>query len=674
MDMFVKRKRALLIILSAMLVFSSACGAGGSTAKENTETPDAFANTDAGNDTAVSADGKTAGTEKTAFSPEGVSASAASGIGSHATVLSGKYKGMTADQITASLTLEQKADQMVQPAVYKTSETVMRSHDYGSLLSTLDGSFVNEAPEDWYKKICSIQNNALASDVAVPFVYGQDSVHGVNYSLDTVIFPHNINIGMAGNKDLTYQIGRAVAEEILATGMLWNFSPCVASARDPRWGRTYESYSSDPAIVKELASAYTRGQVEGGAIVCPKHFFGDGNTLMGTGENLDGRTLLDRGDARLTDAEIEALLAVYQAQIDSGAQSLMVSHSALNGVKMHENRHYLIDVLRGQMGFKGVVLSDWESIHNITSTSDFNEQVITAVNAGIDMMMEPNQFEASADIICNGVRNGKISEERVNEAVTRIIQMKMDAGLFEDPYMEERLAGISADPAKQPGSDAHKELAAELVRDSMVLLKNENSVLPLQSGTRVYVTGPATNDVGVQCGGWTRCWQGMTDASYGGRLIQDGSTLLDGLQNAASGGEISVITDPGQAAEADVVILCLGEIPYAEWYGDTEDLSITGPCGLDGNLQAIREAASLNKPVVTLLVTGRNTVIEDYAENWDAIVMCGLPGSEGAAAADVLTGKHDFTGRLAMPWYKDEADIESGQALYPVGYGLQYAQ
>ena len=720
MDMFVKRKRALLIILSAMLAFSSACGAGGRAAKENAETTDASANTDGGQDkeTAVTADaeqkmestvtadagqnkgaataadagqesdasadagydtanpaaGKTAGTEKTAFSPEGVSASAASGIGSHTTVLSGKYKGMTADQITASLTLEQKADQMVQPAVYNISGTLMRSHDYGSLLSTWNGSFINETPEVWYKNICSIQKNALASDAAVPFIYGQDSVHGVNYSLDTVIFPHNINIGMAGDTDLTYQMGHAVAEEILATGMLWNFSPCVASARDPRWGRTYESYSSDPAIVKELASAYTRGMVEGGAIACPKHFFGDGNTLMGTGEYMDGRALLDRGDAQLSDAEIEALLAVYRSQIDSGAQSLMVSHSALNGVKMHENRHYLIDVLRGQMGFEGVVLSDWESIHNITSTSDFNEQVITAVNAGIDMLMEPNQYDASAGIICDGVRNGKISEERVNEAVTRIIQMKMDAGLFEDPYMEERLAGINADPAKQPGSDAHKELAAELVRDSMVLLKNDNSVLPLKPGTKVYVTGPAANDVGVQCGGWTRCWQGMTDAEYGSRLIKDGTTLSDGLQDAASGGEISVITDPGQASEADVVILCLGEIPYSEWYGDTEDLSVTGPCGLSGNLSAIREAASLGKPVVTLLVTGRNTIIEEYAEGWDAVVMCGLPGSEGAAAADVLTGKHDFTGRLAMPWYKDEADIESGQALYPVGYGLQYSQ
>ena len=312
-----------------MLAFSSACGAGGSAAKENAETTDASANTDGGQDkeTAVTADaeqktestetadggqgkgaattadagqesdasadagydtanpaaGKTAGTEKTAFSPEEVSASAESGIGSHTTVLSGKYIGMTADQITASLTLEQKADQMVQPAVYNISVTLMRSHDYGSLLSTWNGSFINETPEVWYKNICSIQKNALASDAAVPFIYGQDSVHGVNYSLDTIIFPHNINIGMAGDTDLTYQMGHAVAEEILATGMLWNFSPCVASARDPRWGRTYESYSSDPAIVKELASAYTRGMVEGGAIACPKHFFGDGNTLMGTG-------------------------------------------------------------------------------------------------------------------------------------------------------------------------------------------------------------------------------------------------------------------------------------------------------------------------------------------------------------------------------------------------------
>ena len=701
MDMIPSRKKALLIILAAMLAVTTACGTSGHTADENTEAASSssnanYANYEQGTDpeagdgkesvsdeqeavseneqkTGTAASGTAAGTGQSDSAAAPVPMSEATGIGQHATVTSGKYEGMTADQIAASLTLEQKADQMVQPAIYNTSNTMMGTHDYGSILSTWDGTFVKETPEDWYDRICKIQSNAVASSAAIPFVYGQDSVHGVNYSLNTVIFPHNINIGMAGDADLAYQMGTAVAEEILPTGMLWNFSPCVASAQDPRWGRTYESYSSDPEIVQELAAAYTRGLTEHGVIACPKHFFGDGNTLMGTGESLNGRTLLDRGDAQLSDEEIEALLAVYQAQIDSGAQSLMVSHSALNGIKMHENQHYLIDVLRGQMGFKGVVLSDWESIHNIKSTDNFEEQVVTAVNAGIDMLMEPDQFESCAKIICNGVRKGDISEERVNEAVTRIIQMKMDAGLFEDPYLEDPLAGINADPAKQCGSEAHKELAAELVRDSMVLLKNEDSVLPLQPGTKVYVTGPAANDVGVQCGGWTRCWQGMTDTIYGGRLIEDGTTLLDGLQGASANGEISVITDSEQAGQADVVILCLGEIPYAEWYGDTEDLSITGPMGLNGNQAAIREAASLDKPVITLLFTGRNTIIEEYAEGWNAIVMCGLPGSEGAAAADVLTGKHDFTGHLSMPWFKDEADIESGQALYPVGYGLHYA-
>ena len=303
MDMIPSRKKAFLIILSAMLAFTTACSTSGHTADEKTEAASSSnannANYEQGTDaaagdgqetvsdeqeavseneqkTGTTASGTSAGTGQSDSAAAPAPTPEATGIGRHATVTSGKYEGMTADQITASLTLEQKADQMVQPAIYNTYNTMMRTHDYGSILSTWDGTFVKETPEDWYDRICKIQSNAIASSAAIPFVYGQDSVHGVNYSLNTVIFPHNINIGMAGDADLAYQMGTAVAEEILPTGMLWNFSPCVASAQDPRWGRTYESYSSDPKIVQELAAAYTRGLTEHGVIACPKHFFGDG--------------------------------------------------------------------------------------------------------------------------------------------------------------------------------------------------------------------------------------------------------------------------------------------------------------------------------------------------------------------------------------------------------------
>lgn len=567
----------------------------------------------------------------------------------------------TPEEIVASMTLEQKAAQMLQPAIYRATPAAMRKYGYGSILSQYQTMDMTAA--GWKSTVRSYQEAALVSPGGIPFIYGTDAVHGVNYCLDSVIFPHNIGIGAANDEELTYKMGLIVADELKHTGMLWNFAPCVAVATEPRWGRTYESYSSDPKLVSKLGVAYAKGLIDGGVLPCAKHFFADGNIGYGTGE---GDFLVDRGDASLTQSEIDALLAVYKKLIDSGVKTIMISHSSVNGVKMHENAYYINDVLKGEMGFDGFVVSDWASIHNI-SVQGLKNQVITAINSGIDMLMEPDSYSECYKYIIEAVNEGLISQERIDDAVTRIIRVKMELGLFDDP-MQERLE--TTYPAA--GSDEARDIARQLVEKSLVLLKNDNSILPLKPGSKIFVIGPAMNDTGVQCGGWTIEWLGGTDSEKGTKYVHNATTILEGLQQIANKYNLTIITDQAQASEADLTILCVGEKPYAEWFGDTADLSLTGSLGLTGNKEAIDLAKSLGKPTVTLIVAGRNLIIEEYFDDWDAVVMCYLPGSEADGVANVLTGKVPFTGTLPMPWYKSVEDIGTGNSRFDVGYGLKY--
>lgn len=567
----------------------------------------------------------------------------------------------TPEEIVASMTLEQKVAQMLQPGVYNISTTAMEKYGYGSVLS--QSPYMDITAAGWKRTVLSYQKAALASPGGIPFIYGTDAVHGVNYCLGSVIFPHNIGIGAANDEELTYKMGQIVADEMKHTGMLWNFAPCVAVATEPRWGRTYESYSSNPDIVSKLGVAYSKGLIDGGVLPCAKHFFGDGNVGYGTGE---GDFLIDRGDAALDQSQIDALLGVYQDLIDAGVKSIMISHSSLNGVKMHENAHYINDVLKGEMGFDGFVVSDWESIHNI-SVQGLKNQVVAAINSGIDMLMEPDSFSDTYKCMLEAVNEGLISQERIDDAVTRIIRVKMALGLFDDP-MQENLKTTYPDV----GSDEARDIARQLVEKSLVLLKNDGDILPLKQGSKIFVTGPAMNDTGAQCGGWTLEWMGSTDSKRGSKYVPGATTILEGLQEVADEYDLTIITDEKQASEADLTILCVGESPYAEWNGDTSDLSLTGPLALPGNQEAIQLAKSLGKPTVALIIAGRNLVIEDCYNDWDAVVMCYLPGSEADGVANVLTGKVPFSGRLPMPWYKSEDDIGTTNYKFDVGYGLTY--
>lgn len=571
------------------------------------------------------------------------------------------YSKMTPEEICKTLTIEQKAAQMMQPTIYNTLAMEMKATDYGSILSRVD-DYPMPTAEEWKKTVTEYQTFAMQNDAPIPFIYGNDSVHGVNFASGCVMFPHNINIGAAHDTALTEEYGKLAGSDIVHTRMMLNFAPCVATANDPRWGRTYESYSSDSKIVKELAIAYTKGLMSEGVIACPKHFFGDGMITFGTGES----TPLDRGDAKLSEEQIKDQLSIYQALIDQGVRVIMLSHSSLNGTKMHENAKY-ITYLKNDMGFKGIVLSDWDSVMNC-SGSNYKENVILCVKAGVDMLMTETDHAAAMGYIIEGVKEGRISEERIDDAVTRILRVKKEAGLFDDPYLEK------VKPSYEFGSEKSREVARKLAAESFVPLK-AGSNMYIKPGMKVFVTGPAADDVGALCGGWTNWWQGETDANMKNMGIADkhfrmeGHSILEALREASKDMGFEIITDISQIGTCDMVLLCVGEKPYAEWYGDTSDLSLTGSLGLPGNSDAIQFAAQSGKPVVTLIVAGRNVIIDKYLDSWDSCIMLYLPGTEGGnAVSDVLTGKTGLKGTLPMPYYSSTEQIGTGKCWHDVGW------
>ena len=613
------------------------------------------------------------------------------------------FTGLTAQEILDKLTLEEKICQMLQPGLAYADAEDMKEWDFGSVFGI--GNSEHRSQEEWREIVNGYQEAALASETGLPMLYGQDDAHGVAYCEGAVIFPHHIGLGAANDKELMYEIGAVVADEAKVTGMLWNFFPCVAVATDPRWGRIYESLSSDPDKVNVLAAAYTRGLVEHGLVACPKHYFGDGAEAWGTGE--DGN-LIDRGDATLSDEEIEELLDVYRGQISAGAQTIMLSHGSVNGVKMHENGEY-IRVLREELGFEGMIDSDYESIHSISGAS-FKEKLINAVNAGVDMLMEPIEYEETYELVLEAALEGSIPMERIDDAVRRILQVKIDAGLMDDPMQ----MNVKTEQ-REVGSTKYRELAEHAVEESLVLIKNADwdggrnelqddgrdelqddgrddaqgdgrddaqedmqedtlresagAVLPLREGMKVYVTGPAADNGAAQCGGWTLDWNKVTNP------VPGVTTVLDGLKEVGGTKGITILTDPEDAPEADVTLLFVGERTYAEWFGDSEDISLTGSHALEGNAEAIAEAKRLKDeygiPTAACIVAGRQVVIGDYLDDWDAAVMCYLPGSEGRGVANVLMGEAPFRGVLPMPWYASTEQIGSGEWMFPEGYGIR---
>jgi beta-glucosidase len=532
------------------------------------------------------------------------------------------------DQAIEVMTLEEKAGQLIQAERASVSFSDITRYNIGSILSGGGSVPSGNTPEDWVSMINQMNVAALKSSSGIPIIYGIDAVHGNSNVKNATIFPHNIGLGAANDPDLMKAIGVATAKEIIAIGVDWNFAPAVSSAQDIRWGRTYESYSEDIQRVSLLVVPYIDGLLSEGILTTTKHFIGDGYTTFLTGED---DNLIDRGDVTMSkEAMLAGNLSAYIAAINANTSAIMASFNSVNGVKVHGDYSLLTDLLRTELQFDGLVVSDWEAIHKIAP--NLNEQVALAINAGVDLLMQPYNWKDVYNAIIYNVNNGKISQERLDEAVRRNLVLKFEAGLFEGGLLKE---------AGRVGTQESKEIAREAVVKSLVLLKNED-ILPLKKDIKIYLIGPASDNVGIQCGGWTLSWQGETNPD-----LNNGISLKDALNEVLSANGGSLVDNP---TEADLVILAIGEKPYAEMQGDTDDLSLDGPLSLKDNIQATEYAQTLNKPILTIMIAGRPLLIDAYLKDWDAFVMAWLPGTEGNGITDVLFGDKPFQGTLPFTW------------------------
>lgn len=560
------------------------------------------------------------------------------------------------DDLLAQMTLEEKVGQMIQGEYKQTTPEEVNEYYLGSVLSGGGSNPLDNTPETWTEETTEYQEQALATRLGIPILYGIDAVHGNNHLEGAVIFPHNIGLGAANDAELMRKIGRITAEEVLVTGVHWNFAPVVAVARDERWGRTYESYSENTDIVNKLSVPYIEGFQEYNLAATAKHYIADGGTKYGTGQD-DYK--IDQGDAQISEEELREIhLPPYIKAIEADVKTIMVSFSSWNGVKLHEHEYLITDVLKDELGFEGFVVSDWEAIHQIPSDT-FYDQVVASINAGVDMLMEPFEWQESYEAIIEGVNNEDISIDRINDAVKRILKVKYEIGLFEYPFNNRDLL------TAEFGSEENREVAREAVRKSMVLLKNENDILPLSKDQKIYVAGYNSHNMGNQCGGWTISWQGSNL-----RYLTEGTTILEGIENAIAG-QGEVVED---MEDADVAVIVAGERPYAEGLGDDDELKLRNNDKWDA-----RDAKEAGLPVVTVLVSGRPMIVTEELENWDAFVAAWLPGTEGQGVSDVLFGDYDFTGKLPYTWPKsiDQLPInvdnmEGKDPLYPFGYGLSY--
>ena len=570
------------------------------------------------------------------------------------------------EQLIADMTPAEKIGQMTQVSNESISPSEVADYAIGSVLSGGNGNPTPNTPSIWADMVGSFVEAATQMRLGVPLLYGVDAVHGHSNVGGATVFPHNIGLGAAGDDDLVRRIGRATATEMLATGVRWAFAPTVAVPQDIRWGRTYEGYSKDPEVVAALGAALVEGlqSPQGGrpaVMACAKHFVGDGATAWGTAPRIDwehwwdgwGDTWqIDQGDARISESELRSIhLRPYVAAIEAGVMTVMASYSSWNGVKLHGHRGLLTEVLKEELGFGGFVVSDWMGIDQIDTS--YEVSVVAAINAGIDMVMVPEEFRRFIDVMDQTVSDGQIPVRRIDDAVRRILRAKFRAGLGDEAPETPPLSVI--------GSADHRTLAAEAVRRSAVLLKND-AALPLPTGVgSIEVAGRAADDIGLQCGGWTVGWQGRTGP------VTPGSTLLDGLRSSG----VEVAYDPhGAFADRDrsaVGIVCIAEPPYAEGPGDNAT-----PTAGDEDRALFARMRDRTDPLVLVIYSGRPLVVPDLIAQADAVVAAWLPGTEGAALGELLAGLHPFVARTPQPWPPSSEALKGQQAvpLYETGHGL----
>jgi beta-glucosidase len=572
-----------------------------------------------------------------------------------------------ADSLLDVMSIEQKVGQMLQVERNSANYEEAKNYYLGSIFSGGGSVPGTNRLIDWTTMSNNYQNYVMSNDLQIPILYGIDAVHGHNNVKNATIFPHNIGLGAANDPDLMYEIGKITAKEMKALGHHWTYAPSVAAVQDIKWGRSYESYSEDPKIVEDLSIPLIEGLQSENVLATAKHYLLDGFTKNGR----------DQGESFASEEVVrELFLDTYKKAVEAGVKTIMPSYSSLNNVKMHENSYWLNDVLKGELGFEGIVISDYNAILQLSGNS-LKSKVARSINAGVDMIMQANgswleeTWQDVYDVIISAYNDGLISKERINDAVRRILMVKIDLGLFDNYKIDK----ASQDDFRK---QEYLDVAREAVSKSLVLLKNDNNVLPLSKNENILLLGPGIDNIGYQCGGWTISWQGSTNSE-----LTAGTTILEAFKEASNG---NVYTSTNDKDKADVVVVVIGEKPYAEFEGDNNSLSLTSNTAMEGNLEALEQAYQTGLPVVVLMLAGRPLIVTDEINNWDAFVMAWLPGTEGLGISDVLFGDKPFTGKLPVTWPKDISQsnhsiimdkysdkvYNENDYLFPFGYGLTY--
>ncbi len=575
------------------------------------------------------------------------------------------------DRLIARMSVEQKVGQIIQGDISSVTPADMARYPLGSILAGGNsGPYGDERSSSsrWAQLVGEFRAasaKAIVVDgVAIPTLFGVDAVHGHNNLPGSTVFPHNIGLGAARDPALIRRIGTATAEEIAASGIEWTFAPTLAVPQDLRWGRSYEGYSADPALVAEYGRQMVlglQGELEPGKRIpanrvaaTAKHFLADGGTAQGK----------DQGDAQIDESALIAAHAQgYPAAINAGALTMMVSFSSWNGTKNHGNKSLMTAIAKQRMGFAGLLVGDWNGHGQVEGCT--NTHCPQAINAGLDLFMAPDSWKALFDSTLDDVRAGRIAIARLDDAVRRILRVKAKLGLIGN-------ARAVRDAPGEIGSSAHRAIAREAVAKSLVLLKNEGSLLPIRAGARVLVAGDGADNMAKQTGGWTVTWQGTDTVQHD---FPNSKTIWQGIAGAlaATGGQAQLSADGSFTQRPDAAIVVIGESPYAEFQGDIETLDYQ-PHGAS-DLALIRKLKAQGIPVVTVFLSGRPLFAGPEINASDAFVAAWLPGSEGEGVADVLVAgpaKRDFTGRLPFPWPANARSPVTAPA-FPAGYGLSYA-
>jgi beta-glucosidase len=562
------------------------------------------------------------------------------------------------ETLLAQMTLDEKVGQMTQvDRGFLEKEEDIQIYYLGSLLSGGGSAPADNSPNGWANMYDRYQLYALQTRLKIPLLYGIDAVHGHNNVRGAVIFPHNIGLGCTRNLALVEQAARVTAAEVAGTGIDWTFSPVVAVPRNERWGRTYEGFGESPELVEMMAEAAVKGYQgndladRASILACAKHFIGDGGTANGG----------DQGDTQVDETTLRQIhLPGYLAALEAGVGSIMASFSSWNGQKMHGNKYLLTGVLKTELRFQGFLISDWGGIDQLPG--DYASDIETSINAGLDMIMVPQRYKEFIITLKNLVNQGRVPRSRIDDAVRRILRAKMAMGLFEHPFTDRTLTAAV-------GSAAHREVARECVRQSLVLLKNNNHTLPLAKNlARLHVAGKNADDLGNQCGGWTISWQGRSGN------VTIGTTILQAIKNAVSSNTAVTFSRDGTGAEgANVGIVVIGETPYAEGVGDRADLRLA-----TDDIVTIIRVRNAGIPVVVILISGRPMIISPWIDYCEAFIAAWLPGTEGQGVADVLFGDYNPTGKLSHSWPREMSQIPINigdpvyEPLFAYGYGLSY--